>query len=288
MGLNTNPVFAWHPVLFTAAYAALMGSATLAFQAGLGGRKAPSPANRLLRKRLHAFLHAASGIFIGLGLAAVITSQKAAGRPLFYTGHSWVGMASCGLYALNFALGFSSFLLPCAPGALRMRVLPLHNFLGWLCFGTGLQAIASGIEEIRVLTLTVYLPAGAIPKNFTAPILLLMPLAQILLSALIATALAHAMLVASTRREALVAAADATAKAAVDYYSGTGGGGGGGGFDGGNNGGYGGHNGGGADGHATYNGASAPNEGGYYPPGGAPPPLPPPVSARVGQHITAV
>lgn len=207
MGKNTNPVFAWHPILLTVAYAALMGSALLSFTGGLAGKAAPSPKNRALRKNMHAFLHGLAGVFIGLGLAAVFVSQKAAGRPLFYTGHSWVGIASVGLYALNFIGGFAAFLLPCAPGAVRKAMLPFHSFFGWLAFGTGLQAIASGIEEMRVLILTVYMPAGAVPQANILPLALLMPLAQVLLSALIATALAHAMLVSAGRQRAAVEAA---------------------------------------------------------------------------------
>lgn len=210
MGINTNPVFAWHPILLTVAYAALMGSALLAFQSGLAGRAPPSPRNRALRKQAHSFLHALAGVFIGLGLASVIVSQKAAGRPLFYTGHSWVGLGSIGLYAVNFVLGAGSFLMPCAPGAFRRRMLPFHHFVGWLAFGTGLQAIASGIEEIRVLSLTVYLPAGALSQSSFAAIAILMPLAQVLLAALIATALAHAMLTSAGKQRAAVEAASET------------------------------------------------------------------------------
>jgi cytochrome b-561 len=217
MGLNTNPVFAWHPILLTIAYAALMGSALLSFTGGLAGRKPPSPKNRALRKNIHASLHALAGVFIGLGLAAVFTSQKAAGRPLFYTGHSWVGIGSIGLYALNFIGGFASFLLPCTPGSVRKAMLPFHNFVGWLAFGTGLQAIASGIEEMRVLILTVYMPTNSIPQGNILPLGVLLPLAQVLLSALIATALAHAMLTSRGRTRAAV-------EGAVDEVSGGGGG----------------------------------------------------------------
>jgi cytochrome b-561 len=210
-GLNTSPVFAFHPVLFTVAYAALMGSALLAFSGGAtaAAGRGPTTHNRLWRKRAHSALHALAGVFIGLGLAAVFTSQKAAGRPLFYTGHSWVGMGSVGLYALNFAGGLSTFLLPCASPAARKAMLPVHNFLGWLAFGTGMQAIASGIEELRVLIMIVYVPAGAVPAANVAPILLLMPLAQVLLAALIAVALAHAMLSAAGRQRAALAEAAA-------------------------------------------------------------------------------
>jgi hypothetical protein len=207
LGINTNPVFAWHPILLTVAYAALMGSALLSFQSGLAGAPSPSPRNRAWRKSVHSWLHALAGVFIGLGLAAVFTSQKAAGRPLFYTGHSWAGIASVGLYAVNFVAGAGSFLFPCTPVSVRRRMLPLHHFVGWLAFGTGLQSIASGIEEMRVLILTVYMPAGAIPPAAIPPIGVLMPLAQVLLSALIAVALAHAMLTSAGKQKAAVEAA---------------------------------------------------------------------------------
>lgn len=209
-GVNTSPVFALHPVLFSIAYAALMGSALLAFSGGATAKsgRGPTMQNRLYRKQAHSALHALAGVFIGTGLAAVFTSQKAAGRPLFYTGHSWVGIASVALYALNFIGGMSTFLMPCASPATRKAMLPVHNFLGWLAFGTGMQAMASGIEELRVLIMIVYVPAQAVPAANVAPILALMPLAQVLLAALIAVALAHAMLSSAGRqRAALVEAA---------------------------------------------------------------------------------
>ncbi|TKW08028.1 hypothetical protein SEVIR_6G001800v4 [Setaria viridis] len=171
-------IFNVHPVLM------LLGPIVLAGEAILCYRSLPL-LSRGARKKAHLALHAA-GLGAGaLGVYAVFKFHVESGIPNLYSLHSWIGIATISLYALQWAAGFLAFFFPGASPATRRRALPWHAVGGLLVF-----ALAVGTAQLGFLEKLTFLQgpplrlprhgAEALLVNFTALVVLLLGVAVVL------------------------------------------------------------------------------------------------------------
>ncbi|XP_055988044.1 lysosomal membrane ascorbate-dependent ferrireductase CYB561A3 [Sorex fumeus] len=134
--------FNWHPVLMVAGMVVLYGAASLVYrlpQSWLGPK--------LPWKLLHAALHLLAFILTVLGLVAVFYFHNTGKIANLYSLHSWLGITAVFLFACQWCLGFSVFLLPWASAWLRALLKPIHVFFGASILSLAMASVISGINE---------------------------------------------------------------------------------------------------------------------------------------------
>ncbi|KAG9261456.1 lysosomal membrane ascorbate-dependent ferrireductase CYB561A3 [Astyanax mexicanus] len=134
--------FNWHPVLMVLGLVVLYGNAAVVYRIPLTWGQ-----NKLPWKLLHAGLLLLSLIFAVVGLCAVFDFHNAGNTPNLYSLHSWVGITTTVLFAMQWAAGFGAFLLPCSPMALRVFVKPAHVWMGSTILVLSVVSCISGINE---------------------------------------------------------------------------------------------------------------------------------------------
>ncbi|KAL6629399.1 hypothetical protein ACP70R_029164 [Stipagrostis hirtigluma subsp. patula] len=174
---NKQLIFNLHPVLMVLGLVVLAGEATLSYRS--------LPVSRDARKKVHLALHAA-GLAVGiLGVYAVFKFHVESGIPNLYSLHSWLGIATITLYALQWLAGFLAFFFPGASPATRRATLPWHALLGLLVFVFAVATAQLGfLEKLTFLQgPPLRLPkygAEALLVNFTAVVVLILGVAVVL------------------------------------------------------------------------------------------------------------
>ncbi|MCP6508272.1 hypothetical protein NL478_26255, partial [Klebsiella pneumoniae] len=116
-------------------------------EAILSYRSLPARVSRGCRKKAHLALHAA-GLAVGiLGVYAVFKFHVESGIPNLYTLHSWIGIATISLYAIQWLAGFLAFFFPGAAPATRRSAVPWHAVLGLLVFSLAVGNAQLGFLE---------------------------------------------------------------------------------------------------------------------------------------------
>ncbi|KFB47989.1 hypothetical protein ZHAS_00016100 [Anopheles sinensis] len=133
--------FNLHPVLMIGGYITLSGFSILLY-------RICRCCSHLIVKLCHTFFHACSIPCIVIGFMAVWDSHNQQQIPNFYSLHSWLGLITMGLFALQFVLGFFSFLiLLCCENAtykFRSTMVPIHASFGLATF---MLAVATAVTE---------------------------------------------------------------------------------------------------------------------------------------------
>lgn len=173
-------VFNVHPVLMTVGLIVLAGEAILCYRSLL-----PGVVSRDARKKAHLSLHAAGLAAGAIGLYAVFRFHQDSGIPNLYSLHSWLGIATVSLYALQWLAGFLAFLFPGAPPATRRAAVPWHALLGLIIFALAVATAQLGfLEKLTFLQAPpLRLPrygTEALLVNFTAVVVLLLGVAVVL------------------------------------------------------------------------------------------------------------
>ncbi|XP_060259996.1 lysosomal membrane ascorbate-dependent ferrireductase CYB561A3 isoform X1 [Ovis aries] len=135
-------MFNWHPVLMVTSMVVLYSAASLVYrlpQSWVGPR--------LPWKSGHAAMHLLAFLLTVLGLHAVFEFHNHAKIPHLYSLHSWLGITTIFLFACQWFLGFSVFLLPWASMWLRSLLKPIHVFFGASILSLAIASVVSGINE---------------------------------------------------------------------------------------------------------------------------------------------
>ena len=112
--------------------------------------------NRIYTKIMHTILFVLATSAISLGLILAYTAQENVGannKPImhFYSLHAWCGLATVGLFALQFTVGFISFLilLCCdqATSSFRAALLPIHKTFGLIIFNLAVATCLMGLLQ---------------------------------------------------------------------------------------------------------------------------------------------
>ncbi|XP_038215152.1 cytochrome b reductase 1 isoform X2 [Zerene cesonia] len=142
--------FNLHPTLMVAGFITFSGFSVLLFRICRCFR-------RIYVKLLHAIFHALAFPCIVIGFLAVLDFHNKKGINNFYSLHSWIGFVAMGLFGLQYAVGFFSFLLLliCSKGtaSFRASLVPIHAAFGVLTFILGVCACLTGLTEKALFTL---------------------------------------------------------------------------------------------------------------------------------------
>jgi len=151
--------FNYHPVLMIAGFIYLGGQALLSY-------RSYRCCQRTVNKLFHTVFHILAIPCIVMGFLTVLDSHNLAPTPIpnFYSLHSWMGLTTMGLFALQIVVGFFSFLilLCCeAPtAAFRAALVPVHATFGLITFLMAIATCLSGLTEKAFF---------ALPKNSNDP-----------------------------------------------------------------------------------------------------------------------
>lgn len=112
--------------------------------------------SKIYTKILHTILFVLATSAISLGLILGYTAQDNVGpssKPImhFYSLHAWTGLATVGLFVLQFVFGFVSFLiLLCCDNAtskFRAALLPIHKTFGLTIFSLAIATCLMGLLQ---------------------------------------------------------------------------------------------------------------------------------------------
>lgn len=112
--------------------------------------------NKVYTKILHTILFVFATAAISLALILAYTAQENVGlnsKPImhFYSLHAWIGLATVGLFALQFVFGFVSFLvLLCCDRATsnyRAALMPIHKTFGLIIFSLAIATCLTGLLQ---------------------------------------------------------------------------------------------------------------------------------------------
>ncbi|KAM9857767.1 lysosomal membrane ascorbate-dependent ferrireductase CYB561A3 isoform 2-T2 [Aulostomus maculatus] len=134
--------FNWHPVLMVAGLVVVYGIGAVVYRIPLTWGQ-----NKLPWKLLHGALMLLALILSIIGLCAVFGNHNANNIPNLYSLHSWIGIAATALFAIQWVMGVTGFLLPCSPLSLRQLLKPLHVWMGGVILSLTIAACISGINE---------------------------------------------------------------------------------------------------------------------------------------------
>ncbi|XP_073282610.1 probable ascorbate-specific transmembrane electron transporter 1 isoform X1 [Primulina huaijiensis] len=167
-------IFNMHPLLMVIGFVLLSGEAIMAYKT--------LPAIRKWPKMIHSLLHfVALGTGI-VGIYAVFKFQRDEGIPHMYSFHSWLGMSTICLFALQWMFSFFAFVYPRAEASTRKSVAPWHAVLGIIIFFMAIISTETGLVE-KFFILRLQRNQEAVVINFTA-LLVFMYAASVVISVL--------------------------------------------------------------------------------------------------------
>ncbi|CAH1238261.1 CYB561 [Branchiostoma lanceolatum] len=132
--------FNWHPVLMVVGLVFLYGNGILTYRVFRDQVKFGV-------KVLHAVLQVTALIFAIVALVATFDFHNANGIANMYSLHSWVGLTVVILFALQWVLGLSTYMLPFASRWIRTLFMPYHRFLGLAIFALAIATCLTGLTE---------------------------------------------------------------------------------------------------------------------------------------------
>ncbi|XP_035688206.1 cytochrome b561-like isoform X1 [Branchiostoma floridae] len=143
---GTGQEFNWHPVFMVVGMVFLYGNAILTYRVFRDQVK-------LGVKILHTVLQIAALIFSIVALVATFDFHNANGIANMYSLHSWVGLIVVILFALQWVLGMSTYLLPFASRWIRTLFMPYHRFFGLVIFAMSIATCLMGLTEKLLFTI---------------------------------------------------------------------------------------------------------------------------------------
>uniref|UniRef100_A0A1W7R9E8 Putative transmembrane ascorbate ferrireductase 2 n=1 Tax=Hadrurus spadix TaxID=141984 RepID=A0A1W7R9E8_9SCOR len=110
---------------------------------------------KIYGKVVHTIIFVLSISCITIGLVVAIQVRNAKNEEShFYSLHSWIGLVTVGLFALQFVVGFISFLvLLCCENStakFRQRLLPTHITFGLIIFSLAVASCVTGLTESAI------------------------------------------------------------------------------------------------------------------------------------------
>lgn len=99
-------------------------------------------APKMTVKIVHATFHAASVIFICLGLGVEFITHGYHSEANLYSLHSWIGIGTVVIFVSQFFFGVCCYLSPWMKESMKAFYHPMHVFFGIVCF---IMAIATSL-----------------------------------------------------------------------------------------------------------------------------------------------
>jgi len=145
---NPSLEFNYHPVLMTIGLIFLYAEAILIYRVFVRFPK------RIV-KIAHGMIQAISLLFAFVGLKAVLDSHNLDPKPIpnFYSLHSWLGLATIGLFVLQLLAGFSIFGWPGGVDSFKKLYMSSHRFFGIGIFLLACATALTGTVEKTIFSL---------------------------------------------------------------------------------------------------------------------------------------
>ncbi|KAF6209434.1 hypothetical protein GE061_015181 [Apolygus lucorum] len=143
---NPNLQFNLHPTLMITGFVFFSGFSMLLYRISRCCR-------RIYVKLLHTLFHTLAIPCVVLGFMAVLDFHNLADPPIpnFLSIHSWMGFVTMGLFALQFVVGFFSFLLllccDSATAGFRASLVPVHATFGLTTFMLAIATCLTGLTQ---------------------------------------------------------------------------------------------------------------------------------------------
>lgn len=152
-GWRENPQleFNYHPVLMIGGFIYLLGNAMLSY-------RSYGCCRQIYKKLFHTLFHILAVPAIVMGFITVLDSHNLAipSIPNFYSIHSWMGLTTMGLFAIQLVVGFFSFLIllccEARTAALRAALVPVHATFGLVTFLMAVATTLTGLTEKAFFT----------------------------------------------------------------------------------------------------------------------------------------
>ncbi|XP_031347374.1 cytochrome b reductase 1-like isoform X3 [Photinus pyralis] len=158
---NPEKQFNLHPVLMVAGFITFSGFSILLYRICRCCR-------RIYVKLLHTVFHALAIPCVAIGFIAVLEYHKYRNIPNFYSLHSWLGFVTMGLFAIQFVVGFFSFLIllccQSATSAFRAALVPIHASFGLTTFMLAIATCLTGLTE-KVFTMPGGFGGSKLPND---------------------------------------------------------------------------------------------------------------------------
>ncbi|MQL98446.1 hypothetical protein Taro_031153 [Colocasia esculenta] len=165
---NKSLIFNLHPVFMLIGFIILGSEAIISYKA--------LPWSKEVNKLIHLILHAIATVLGAVGIYTAFKFHNESGIANLYSLHSWVGLGTICLYAIQWLYGFVTFFFPGGSPAFRRSSLPWHVF-----FGLFVYVLAIATAELGFLEKLTFLESSGLDKygseaflvNFTALVVLL-------------------------------------------------------------------------------------------------------------------
>uniref|UniRef100_A0A0C9S9Z5 TSA: Wollemia nobilis Ref_Wollemi_Transcript_5561_1240 transcribed RNA sequence n=1 Tax=Wollemia nobilis TaxID=56998 RepID=A0A0C9S9Z5_9CONI len=165
---NKAKIFNIHPVLMFIGYIFLASEAIIAYKV--------IPASKYVQKVVHLSLHLIALVLGIVGIYAAFKYHNESGIVNLYSWHSWLGLGTICLFAIQWLVGFFSFFYPTASDSVRAGILPWHVFFGLLIYMFAIATAELGfLEKLTFLESSGLYKYGseAMLVNFTALVVLI-------------------------------------------------------------------------------------------------------------------
>lgn len=126
----------FHPLFMCLGFLAMYGYGLVIYRLLRNSEK-------MFVKILHTLIQLAALIFVSIGLYCVWGSSNN-----LTSYHSWIAFSTVLLFALQWLVGFVTFLFPGLPGNIKAWYKPNHVFWGVAIYGCALAAILTGCQEM--------------------------------------------------------------------------------------------------------------------------------------------
>ncbi|KAG9441142.1 hypothetical protein H6P81_016996 [Aristolochia fimbriata] len=136
---NKSLIFNIHPVLMLIGFVILGSEAIISYKA--------LPFSKEVKKLIHLVLHAIALVLGIVGIYAAFKFHNESGIANLYSLHSWIGLGTICLYAIQWVFGFVVFFFPGGTPSLRSGALPWHVVFGLFVYLLALATVQLGFLE---------------------------------------------------------------------------------------------------------------------------------------------
>ncbi|XP_068646596.1 probable ascorbate-specific transmembrane electron transporter 1 [Aristolochia californica] len=136
---NKQLIFNIHPVLMLIGFVIIGSEAIISYKA--------LPFRKEVKKLIHLVLHAIALVLGIIGIYAAFKYHNESGIANLYSLHSWLGIGTICLYAIQWIFGFVVFFFPGGTSSLRSGALPWHVAFGLFVYLLALATVELGFLE---------------------------------------------------------------------------------------------------------------------------------------------
>ncbi|WOL13324.1 hypothetical protein Cni_G22094 [Canna indica] len=136
---NKSLIFNVHPVLMLIGFIIMGSEAMMCYRVLPWSKKA--------NKLIHLVVHGIALVLGAVGISAAFKFHNESGINNLYSLHSWLGLGTISLFAIQWILGFITFFYPGASMSVRATSLPWHALFGVFVYLLAIATAELGFLE---------------------------------------------------------------------------------------------------------------------------------------------